>query len=40
MPSKPHNLWYVLRESFANWTKHDATTHSAVATVKIPLETA
>jgi membrane protein len=29
MPPKPNNLWYVFRESLANWTKHDATTHSA-----------
>jgi membrane protein len=29
MPSKPNNLWYVLRETLANWSKHDAATHSA-----------
>jgi membrane protein len=29
MPSKPQKLWYVLREALANWTKHDAATHSA-----------
>jgi membrane protein len=29
MPSKPHNLWNVLRDTLANWTKHDAFTHSA-----------
>jgi len=26
---KPQNLWHVLRETFANWNKHGATTHSA-----------
>ncbi|MFY9825368.1 MAG: YihY/virulence factor BrkB family protein [Thermoanaerobaculia bacterium] len=29
MKPKPHNLWNVLQETFANWSKHDATTHSA-----------
>ncbi|HEX4963779.1 MAG TPA: YihY/virulence factor BrkB family protein [Thermoanaerobaculia bacterium] len=29
MTSKPQNLWYVLRETLANWSKHEATTHSA-----------
>lgn len=29
MPSKPHNLWNVLKDTFANWSKHDALTHSA-----------
>ena len=29
MPSNPNNLWYVLRETLANWSKHDASTHSA-----------
>jgi membrane protein len=29
MPSNPNNLWYVLRETLANWSKHDAATHSA-----------
>jgi membrane protein len=27
--SKPQNLWNVVRETFANWSKHEATTHSA-----------
>jgi membrane protein len=26
---KPQNLWNVIRETFANWSKHEATTHSA-----------
>jgi membrane protein len=26
---KPQNLWNVTRETFANWSKHEATTHSA-----------
>jgi membrane protein len=26
---KPQNLWNVLRETIANWSKHEATTHSA-----------
>ncbi|HEX9942926.1 MAG TPA: YihY/virulence factor BrkB family protein [Thermoanaerobaculia bacterium] len=26
---KPQNLWHVLQETVANWTKHGATTHSA-----------
>jgi membrane protein len=26
---KPQNLWNVVRETFANWSKHEATTHSA-----------
>ena len=26
---KPQNLWRVLQETFANWSKHSATTHSA-----------
>lgn len=26
---KPQNLWHVLQETFANWSKHAATTHSA-----------
>jgi len=29
MPSNPNSLWYVLRETLANWSKHDASTHSA-----------
>ncbi|HEV7504575.1 MAG TPA: YihY/virulence factor BrkB family protein [Thermoanaerobaculia bacterium] len=29
MTLKPHNPWNVLKDTFANWTKHDATTHSA-----------
>jgi membrane protein len=29
MPLKPTNLWNVFRESLANWSKHDAMTHSA-----------
>jgi membrane protein len=29
MPSKPQKFWYVLRETLANWSKHDAATHSA-----------
>ena len=29
MPSKPHSLWNVLKDTFANWSKHDAFTHSA-----------
>lgn len=29
MPSKSHNLWNVLKDTFANWSKHDAFTHSA-----------
>jgi membrane protein len=29
MPSKPHNAWNVLKDTFANWSKHDAFTHSA-----------
>ncbi|HSG40522.1 MAG TPA: YihY/virulence factor BrkB family protein [Thermoanaerobaculia bacterium] len=27
--SKPQKLWHVLKETFANWSKHGATTHSA-----------
>jgi len=26
---KPQNIWYVTRETIANWSKHAATTHSA-----------
>lgn len=26
---KPQKLWHVLQETFANWSKHGATTHSA-----------
>ncbi|MEO6194679.1 MAG: YihY/virulence factor BrkB family protein [Thermoanaerobaculia bacterium] len=26
---KPQNIWYVTRETLANWSKHAATTHSA-----------
>jgi membrane protein len=26
---KPQNLWNVIRETLANWSKHEATTHSA-----------
>jgi membrane protein len=26
---KPQNLWNVVKETFANWSKHEATTHSA-----------
>jgi membrane protein len=26
---KPQNIWFVLKETFANWAKHEATTHSA-----------
>jgi len=26
---KPQNLWHVLRETIANWNKHEASTHSA-----------
>jgi membrane protein len=26
---KPQNIWYVTRETVANWSKHAATTHSA-----------
>lgn len=26
---KPQKLWHVLRDTFANWNKHGATTHSA-----------
>jgi membrane protein len=26
---KPQNLWYVVRETIANWNKHGASTHSA-----------
>lgn len=26
---KPQKLWHVLKETFANWSKHGATTHSA-----------
>ncbi|HEY0554587.1 MAG TPA: YihY/virulence factor BrkB family protein [Thermoanaerobaculia bacterium] len=26
---KPQNLWHVTRETLANWSKHEATTHSA-----------
>src|SRR3954469_10195964 len=29
MPSKPHNPWNVLKDTFTNWSKHDAATHSA-----------
>src|SRR5258708_4953030 len=29
MPSNPNSLWYVLRETLANWSKHDASTHGA-----------
>ncbi|HSS79232.1 MAG TPA: YhjD/YihY/BrkB family envelope integrity protein, partial [Thermoanaerobaculia bacterium] len=29
MPSNSNSLWYVLRETLANWSKHDASTHSA-----------
>jgi membrane protein len=29
MSPKPQNLWHVLRETIANWSKHAATTHSA-----------
>jgi membrane protein len=26
---KPQNLWNVIRDTLANWSKHEATTHSA-----------
>jgi membrane protein len=26
---KPQNLWNVIKETLANWSKHEATTHSA-----------
>lgn len=26
---KPQKIWHVLRDTFANWSKHGATTHSA-----------
>ena len=29
MPSKPQNAWNVLKDTFANWSSHDAFTHSA-----------
>src|SRR4051812_2503527 len=29
MPSKPHSPWNVLKDTFTNWSKHDAATHSA-----------
>lgn len=29
MPSQSQNLWNVLKETFTNWSKHSATTHSA-----------
>lgn len=28
-PPKPQNLWNVVRETIANWSQHDASTHSA-----------
>jgi membrane protein len=28
-PPKPQRLWSDVRETFANWSKHNATTHSA-----------